>query len=143
VPYSVAANAPSAGYKMSLMSPTGRVLFSSVAASEFLVLDEPQISSISPTVMQRGKAYTITVRGTGLQNVRNITLENSNGTTSGITLESSALVVTTDGFGQAINVRLVLDAATALGPIVLRLNHAGGITSSQATTANTINIVNP
>ena len=83
------------------------------------------------------------MRGSKLQNVRSITLENSNGPLAGITVEANALAFTTDGLGDKLSVRVVLDATTALGPVVLRLNHAGGATSSQASTANTINIVNP
>ena len=143
VPYSVAANAPSAQYKLSLVTGAGTVLFNPAASSLFSIIDEPQISSLSPTVMQRGKAYMLEMRGSKLQNVRSITLENSNGPLAGITVEANALAFTTDGLGDKLSVRVVLDATTALGPVVLRLSHAGGATSSQASTANTINIVNP
>ncbi len=143
VPYSVAAGAPSAQYKLSLMSAAGPLLFSPASLIQFAVVDEPQISSLNPTVMQRGKAYTLVIRGSNLQNVRSIALENANGPLASITIEANALVFATDALGDKLSVRLVLDATTTLGPVVLRLTHTGGTTSSQASTANTINVVNP
>ena len=143
IPYSVAVGAPSAGYKLNLVSSSGGVLFSPSSMNMFAVIDEPVINSVSPTVIQRGKAYVIEVRGTQLQNVQSITLENATGQIPGITYEAGGPVLTTDGLGQKLSIRILLDPATSLGSAVVRLNHAGGASSAQATTANTINIVNP
>jgi hypothetical protein len=143
IPYTVAANAPSASYKLNLISSNGAVLFTQASANSFAVIDEPVINSVSPTVIQRGKAYTIEVRGTQLQNVRSMTLENAAGQIPGITYESGGPVLTSDGLGQKLSIRILLDPAINLGIAFIRLNHAGGASSAQATTANTINIVNP
>jgi IPT/TIG domain len=143
IPYSIAVGAPSAGYKLNLVSSDGVVLFTPVHRNSFAVIDEPVINSVSPTVIQRGKAYTIEVRGAQLQNVQGITLENAQGAIPGITYEAGAPVFATDGLGQKLSIRILLDPATSLGTAVVRINHAGGASSAQATTANTINIVNP
>ena len=144
IAYSVAANAPSASYKLNLLSSSGMVLFTPVANNTFAVIDEPVINSVSPTIIQKGKAYILEVRGTQLQNVQNITLENASGPIFGITYEADGVpILTTDGFGQKLSIRILLDSATTLGAAIVRLKHAGGASSTQATTANTINIVNP
>ncbi len=142
VPFSVAANAPSALYRLNVGSGSAALLFSPAINNQFVVLDEPQIASLSPTVMQRGRAFTLTVRGTQLRNVRAITLEDSIGPLAGVLLNNQ-LTFSTDGGGEKLSVQLVLDANTATGPVVVRLNHAAGATSAQPTAANTVNIVDP
>ena len=143
VPFTVAANAASAQYKLNLVTPAGPVLFSSAVANQFAVVEQPTISSVTPTVMQRGKTYVLEVRGSNLQNVRSIALEKASGPVSGVTFEATALTVVSDSLGDKLSVRIVLSAGTPLGPMVLRLTYAGGATTSQAGTANTINVVNP
>lgn len=143
IPFSVAANAPSGQYQLQLASGGNTVLFEPALNNQFLVFDEPSIASLAPTVLQAGRAYTLSVRGRYLQSVRSITLEDANGPLAGITVEANALSWSSDTLGEKLTVRVVLSPATALGPVVLRLNHAAGASSNQASSANTINIVNP
>jgi hypothetical protein len=143
VPFTVAANAPSGQYQLVLGSGSNTVLFVPALNNQFQVLDEPLIDSLAPTVLQAGRAYTLAVRGRNLQSVRSMTLEDANGPLSGVTFEANALAWSSDALGEKLTVRVVLDPATALGPVVLRLNHAAGASSNQASSANTINIVNP
>jgi hypothetical protein len=143
VPYSIGTDAPSASYKLSLQTASGSVLFAPASGNQFWVHDEPQISSLTPTVMQRGRAYTLTVRGSHLENVRSLSLQDANGVLPGVTVEANAVSFGTDTLGDKLTVRVVVDATTAMGPVVLRLDYAGGTTTSQASTANSINIVSP
>ncbi len=143
IPFSVAADAPSGQYQLQIASGGNTVLFEPAANKQFQVFDEPSIASLAPTVLQAGRAYTLTVRGRNLQSVRSITLEDANGPLAGITVEANALSWSSDALGEKLTVRVLLSPATALGPVVLRLNHAAGASSNQASSANTINIVNP
>jgi hypothetical protein len=143
VPFSVAADAPSGQYQVVIGSGSNSVLFVPPLNNQFQVLDEPLLDSVAPTVLQTGRAYTLTVRGRKLQSVRSITLEDASGPLAGIAVEVNSLAWSTDALGEKLTVRVLLDPATALGPVVLRLNYAGGASTNQASSANTINIVNP
>ena len=143
VPYTVAANAPVAQYRVDVASTSGLTLYSDPTRSQFAVNAVPLIASASPNVLQRGRAYTLMIRGQNLAAVTSVALEDAGVPTVGIALDVGAPVFGTDGLGEFVTVRLLLDSTTPLGAKVIRLYLPGApaaASTDQATTANTVTV---
>lgn len=137
VPFSVAPTAPTASYRLGLVTASGSIATASDAPMQWRVLDAPTISSFEPIVMQVGRAYTLVVRGANLKEVQRVAIEPS----AGITSEDVALAWSTDGLGEKLSVRVIVSPTATTGPRVLRLVYPGGMTSGQSATSNTLSVV--
>lgn len=99
------------------------------------------IASVSPIVLEQGKTYTFTVRGTNLADVYQLVAEPDAGLVfgeGGLRPEFS-----TDSFGEKLTVQVRVRADGAVGSRVVRFKVPGGITSAEPVPANTITIVTP
>jgi YD repeat-containing protein len=146
VPVGVAAGTASGQYSLQLRTGTGtataRITAVDPAAMLFSVGALPTaLDSMSPIVLEQGKPYTFTVRGTNLRDVYQVQAEPPEGVEFGT--GGAAPQWSTDSFGEKLTVKLLIHPSAAIGSRVVRLRVPGGITDSQATPANTITIVAP
>jgi len=146
VPVTVAPTAASTSYGIRLSTGSGtatlRVTAAEPAAMLFNVGALPTaIDSVSPIVLEQGKSYTFTVRGSNLRDVIELLAEPNAGTTFGVGM--TAPQWSTDSFGEKLTVPLLIDGNAAIGSRVVRFRVPGGITSPDATPSNTITIVAP
>lgn len=146
VPVSVSGTAASGTYGVRLHSGSGTttavVTAVNPGAMRFSVGALPtQMESVSPIVLEQGKSYTFTVRGTGLQDVYQV--EASPGTGLRIGVAFSAPLWSTDALGEKLTVPVFVEADAPVGSRVLRLRVPGGVTDADATPANTITITTP
>lgn len=146
VPVDVSATAVSGSYGVQLFSGTGtataRITDVNAAAMFFNVGSLPTaMESVSPIVLEQGKTYTFTVRGTGLRDVYQI--EASPGEGLRIGQPFVAPQWSSDALGEKLTVQVTVDANAAIGSRVVRLRVPGGITGADALPANTITISAP
>jgi hypothetical protein len=99
------------------------------------------VDSMSPIVLEQGKTYTLTVRGTGLRDVYEIFAEPAAGLSIGGGLGTPQW--STDTLGEKLTVPMAIAPNAAIGSRVVRLRVPGGATDAQATPNNTITIVAP
>jgi YD repeat-containing protein len=146
VPITMAANAPSGTYWIGLFTGSGastdRVTALDGTAMTFDVGALPTgISSVSPIVLEQGKSYTFTVRGTRLQDVYRIEAFPGSGVVFGPLGERPQW--STDSFGEKLAIPVQINGSADIGSRVIRLRVPGGITDAQSVPANTITIVAP
>jgi YD repeat-containing protein len=146
VPLTVTASAPSAVYGVRLRMPSGTatavVPSAAPAAMVFSVGALPgSVDSMSPIVLEQGKTFSFTVRGTGLRDVYEVFAEPGAGLVFGA--GSGAPQWSTDTLGEKLTVPLVVAPNATIGSRVVRLRVPGGATDAQATPNNTITIVAP
>lgn len=130
----VAADAPSGPVGIDLGLP---VLGAQALQFQVGALPE-RIDSVSPIVLEQGKAVTLVVRGAGLRDVHQIVIEPDQGLR-----QTAAVVWATDSFGEKLTVQLQVAPDAPVGSRVVRLRVPGGITSAEPTPANTLTTVAP
>ena len=132
---SVSAAAPSTPITVNLAGSSGKIPFTSRAASEIQVGAMPVISSISPIVATPGALYSMTIRGTNLTDVTAVVASPPSG------LEfSDSVVYSTDANGPLLTVQFHVDSGASTGNRTIQLIVPGGSTSATATAANTLSI---
>lgn len=146
VPVTVNANAASGAYAVALSTGSGtqtsKVTSINFNTVKFKVGSLPSaLVSVTPIVLEQGKSYTFTVRGSGLQDVYQLETDPVGGFDAG--LESSPVQWSTDGFGEKLTVRVLISPDAAIGSRVIRLRVPGGMTDAASLPANTITIVAP
>jgi YD repeat-containing protein len=146
VPVTVGGTATSAAYGLSLSTGSGtasvRVTSVSAGAMAFNVGALPLvINSMSPIVLEQGKTYTFTVRGTNLKDIYQLVADPVGGLNFGFDLTTPQW--STDALGEKLTATVLINANAAIGSRVIRLRVAGGITDATPTPANTITIVAP
>lgn len=146
VPVQVSATAASGTYGVQLFSGSGtattRITDANPQAMFFNVGSLPTgMESVSPLVLEQGKTYTFTVRGTGLRDVYQIEASPSEGLRFGIPFVSPQW--STDALGEKLTVQVTVDADAATGSRVVRLRVPGGMTGADAFPANTITVSTP
>ncbi len=143
VPYGVSASAPSGTYRLILSTGSGAssvpVLAPNPQKLLWRVLDQPTLSSFSPLVLQQGRAYGLVVRGTNLKEVTRIRIEPA----ADLAIEETPPTWASDAMGETLTVHLLVGAAAATGPRVIRLECPGGLTSGQSDTNNTLSVTTP
>jgi len=145
VPVTVSSSTPSGIFGVRLATGSGtatlRVTSLNPQAMAFNVGSLPTaIDSVSPIVLEQGKNYTFTVRGSNLKDVYEIFADPSSGLSFG---GGGAPTWSTDTFGEKLTVPLLIDGNAAIGSRAVRMRVPGGITSPDATQSNTITIVAP
>lgn len=146
LPVTVTEDAPAGSYGLRLTAGNG-------AAAQRLTAVQPgalffsvgvlplAIDSVGPIVLEQGKAYTLTVRGSRLQDVFEVLAEPAAGLQVG---EAFATPIwSTDALGEKLSVPVQVTADAPLGPRVLRLRVPGGITAAEPMPANTVTVVTP
>lgn len=99
-----------------------------------------QIDSMTPIVMEQGKAYTFTVRGVGLKDVYQLVAEPD---AAASVFGTRAVQWSTDALGEKLTVSVQIDPSVSVGSRVVRLRVPGGMTDATSVPANTITIVPP
>lgn len=146
VPLTAAADAASGAYGLRLLVPAAgggtRVLPSVDGAALSVHVGQlpERIDSVSPIVLEQGKAAALTVRGQGLRDVFGIAFEPAAGITqpSGVGVSWS-----TDAFGEKLSVPVLVAPDAPIGGRVLRLRVPGGLSTADALPANTLTVVAP
>ncbi|WKB55283.1 IPT/TIG domain-containing protein [Eleftheria terrae] len=138
IPLSVAPDAPLVQRRLQLLTAGGTLTFVLPETPVFGIGRLPSMSSVSPIVLEQGKAVRLTVRGTALQGVARVGLEPADGVA-----EVSAPEWSQDALGELLTVTVQLDAAATLGQRALRLFVPGGATPAAASAINTVKVVGP
>lgn len=138
VPLSVASNASLASRRLRLATASGQVAWIDTNSAVLSLGAMPSMASVSPIVLTRGQATTLTVRGTALQSVTSVTMSPADGV-----LMVGKPVWSSDTSSELLTVQLYLDAGASLGDRALILNVPGGATSSTPVPANTVKVVSP
>lgn len=146
VPVDVPALAASGVYGVQLFSGVGtataRIPDVQPGAMFFNVGALPTgMESVSPLVLEQGKTYTFTVRGTGLRDVYQIEASPAGGLRFGMPFVPPQW--SSDALGEKLTVLVTVDAEAAVGSRVVRLRVPGGATGADALPANTITISTP
>lgn len=143
VAYSVASNAASASHRVALLEGSGpsakAMPAPNAAALIWRVLDEPVLNSFTPLVTHAGQSFNLVIRGANLKEVTRIRIEPE----AGIQVSTDALVWASDGLGETLTAKVVINPGAATGARVVRLEYPGGATAGQSTTANTMNVTAP
>ena len=142
LPITVAASAASGQFGVQLRAGTGtatvRITSVDPAGMLFSVGVLPTgLDSMNPIVLEQGKPYTFTIRGSNLKDVYLVQTEPMPGVDFGAPQWSA------DSLGEKLTVPLLIGPSAAIGSRVVRLRVPGGITDSQAIPANTVTIVAP
>jgi YD repeat-containing protein len=145
VPVTVSPTTPSSTFGVRLVTGSGtatvRVTALDPQAMTFNVGSLPvTIDSVSPIVLEQGKNYTFTVRGSNLKDVYQLFAEPSPGLSFG---GGGTPAWSTDAFGEKLTIPLLIDGNAAIGSRAVRMRVPGGSTSPDATQSNTITIVAP
>lgn len=139
VPVTVAATAATGGYRLALDVGTGtsakRVPALTTVDLSLAVGATPTVNSMTPIVMEQGKYYTLTVRGTQMQTVFEAWVEAA----SGVEFVSTP-VWSNDTFGELITVTVRVKSDASLGSRVVRLRVPGGSSTATPLPTNTITI---
>lgn len=137
MPVSVAADALPTPRKVVVKSGTNRIIPSAPDGDQInIVRLPPEIDSIEPLFAQAGAtAMTLTIRGRRLHEATAVTAAPA----TGITFDSTP-TVNTDG--TILAVRLSIAPLANTGPRVITVVTPGGNTGTEATSANTFNVVN-
>ena len=139
VPVTVAATAATGGYRLALDVGTGasakRVPALTVVDLSLAVGAMPSVNSMTPIVMEQGKYYTLTVRGTQMQTVFEAWVDAANGVEF-----VSTPVWSSDTFGELISVTVRVKSDASLGSRVVRLRIPGGSSTATPLPTNTITI---
>jgi YD repeat-containing protein len=146
VPVTVNANADSGPYSVGLSTGSGTQTFSITSTNfnttKFKLGSLPSLlQSVSPIVLEQGKSYTFTVRGTGLQDVYQLVTDPAGGFNAGF--DGIPVQWSTDTFGEKLTARFSISPNAAIGSRVIRLRVPGGITDAVPLPANTVTIVAP
>lgn len=146
VPLIVPAEASSTFYVLRLLkgsgTPAERVIPVSPFDESFSIGALPtEIASVAPIVLEQGKTYTFTVRGTNLRDVYQLLTEPA----AGLVFGEGGLAPQhgTDSFGEKLTVQVRVLADAPIGSRVVRFKVPGGITGADPTPANTITVVTP
>lgn len=139
VPVTVAATAATGGYRLALNVGTGtsakRVPALATVDLSLAVGATPTVNSMTPIVMEQGKYYTLTVRGTQMQTVFEAWVDAA----SGVEFVSTP-VWSNDTFGELITVTVRVKSDASLGSRVVRLRVPGGSSTATPLPTNTITI---
>lgn len=139
VPVTVAATAATGGYRLALDVGTGasakRVPALSAVDMSLAVGATPSVNSMTPIVMEQGKYYNLTVRGTQMQTVFEAWVDAANGVEF-----ISTPVWSSDTFGELITVTVRVKSDASLGSRVVRLRVPGGSSTATPLPTNTITI---
>ncbi len=146
LPISVGANAASGAYRVNFYTGSGT---STVAVSSanldstlFRVGSLPSLlGSVAPIVLEQGKAYSFTVRGTGLQDVYQLLADPASGVNFGADL--STVQWSIDALGEKFTIQVAVSTDAPIGSRVIRLRVPGGLTDATPLPANTITVVAP
>ena len=123
VPISVSVDAPRTIREVIVMSPSAEVRFGRAEAGRLKVaVGVPTITSIEPIQQVPGARFTLTVRGTNLQDTFNVLVEPS----SGVNIGSNMAV---NGDGTELTVDMSVDPGAPLIDHVIRIDTPAGITS--------------
>jgi YD repeat-containing protein len=146
VPITVPADATSTYYGIRLSraaaTPSTRITPVSEYGMFFNLGSLPTtIDSVAPIVLEQGKTYTFTIRGSNLRDVYQVMAEPG----AGLLFGEGGLVpqFSTDTFGEKLTVQLRVEGNAPIGSRVVRLKVPGGITSADPIPANTITVVAP
>ena len=139
VPVTVAAAAATGGYRLALDVGTGtsakRVPALATVDLSLAVGATPTVNSMTPIVMEQGKYYTLTVRGTQMQTVFEAWVDAASGVEF-----VSVPVWSSDTFGELITVTVRVKSDASLGSRVVRLRVPGGSSTATPLPTNTITI---
>lgn len=137
----IPANALSGGYGVRLLTDTGsQVSGSGVAPLAIRVGALPQsLDSVAPIVLEQGKNYTVTVRGSGLNDVYAVELTGG----AGVDFVAGSFAQGADALGSYVQVQVLVRPDAPPGSRVVRLKVPGSATTADPTPANTITIIAP
>lgn len=137
----VPASALSGGYGVRLLTDVGSTVpVSGIAPLTIGVGALPQsLDSVAPIILEQGKSYTLTVRGSGLNDV--YAIEFAGG--AGIEPVPGSFVQGADALGSFVQVQLRVGSDAPQGSRVVRLKVPGSMTTDTPTPANTITIISP
>jgi hypothetical protein len=139
LPISVAPDAPQGSRRLRLFNAAGaEILFVQPGSDGFGIGSLPVLTSIAPIVLEQGKATTFSVRGGNLSRVLRIVFDPDSGVTT-----TGDLVWSQDALGELLTVPVSVSSSAAPGNRVVRLEVYGGISSAEATPANTLSVVAP
>lgn len=139
VPVTVSPDASSTYYSVGLVAGGVRVTPMAEHEMFFRVGALPTvISSVAPIVLEQGKSYTFTVRGSNLRDVYQIVADPA----GGLFFEAQPQWGS-DEFGEKLTVPVRVEGSAAIGVRVVRFVVPGGVTSSDPTPANSITVVTP
>ncbi|CAN7321244.1 IPT/TIG domain-containing protein [Rhizobacter sp. LjRoot28] len=134
---SAAPDAPAGPRHLRLQTVSGTVATVS-AEPVFGVGAIPILQSVSPILLERGRAATVTVRGTGLSAVTGVSFAPASGVRAVTTP-----VFLSDALGDYLQFNVLVGADATLGNRVLVLEVPGGQSGTAPLPANTFNVVAP
>jgi hypothetical protein len=136
---SVAPDAPLVQRELRLQTASGQLVFTDASVNRIIGIGKlPNLTSMSPILIEQGKGVTLSVRGTDLQGVTGVTFEPASGLNA-----SPQLSWSKDALGELLTISVSADQAAALGNRALVLQVPGGQTSSVAVPANTLKVITP
>lgn len=141
VPVTVPGTATSAYYSIGLATAASSARLVPLAEHDmfFSVGALPTtVASMAPIVVDQGKSYEFTVRGTNLRDVYEVLAEPAAGVDFIGTPQWSS-----DSFGEKLTVQMRVTSDAAVGVRVVRLRVPGGLTTGEQTESNKITVVTP
>lgn len=144
VPITVGLDAPSGTFRVSLSVPTGTSTTATLVPAPaqslaFAVGSLPVFNSSTPIVLEQGRDYLLTLRGTGMADVYGVLIEGG----TGVTQAPETFVRSQDALGEFVQVRVYVQPTAPIGSRVVRLQVPGGLTSATPTPVNTLTVVAP
>lgn len=146
VPVTVPADALSTYYGIRLSTGAGTTgtRLSALAENDLLFrvgAAPTRVDSLAPIILERGKTYTLTVRGAGLADVYRVFAEPG----VGLRFDEGAggVQAGSDAFGEKLTVPVRVLPDAPLGSHAVRLAVPGATTAAEPTPANTITVVSP
>jgi YD repeat-containing protein len=136
VPITVAPDAPISQRKVVVTGSAGVFAVAAPDANRInVVRPAPEIVSIDPIFATRGTLFSLTVRGSNLQEAQSVSFSPATGIVAGAFPSVSA-----DGTQLTTAVQVAANAA--VGPRAVIVTTPGGASSAAATAANTFSVVN-
>jgi len=137
VAITAAANAPTGVRALQLKSGTADVPFQRAAAATFVVsAGAPVITSVSPITAKQGEVVVLTIRGSNLTDLLQLTTA----TDAGFSFDSQPTVASD---GTQITVKLRIESSATLGASAIQVKTAAGQTSATASPSNTFTVTVP
>jgi hypothetical protein len=139
LPITVAPDAPATSRQLHLRTAEGDIAFAESAGNRLDIGRLPtRFDSISPIVLERGKAVTLTIRGKDLASVTAVAFEPTDGLRA-----IGATIFGEDSLGEYLTVNVSVTDDAPLGQRVMQLVVPGGATSMPAQPSNTVTVVVP
>lgn len=138
LPITVSPDAALGPRELRLLTADGPVVYADIFTDREVGIGRiPSVTSISPIIIEQGKAITLTVRGSQLTGVQAVQF------LSDLGLTAQDLSVTNDALGQKLSVRVQAAPDAPLGDRAVILTVPGGQTTSILSPANTLKVVPP